>query len=314
MPKVTLKNKTGLIDVTNMISEITWSGSKSEIARKMELSFLYAIHDVHAPKIYPNIGDVMFLYADNGDELFRGKVFFNERVNEQGTIQITCYDDSIRLSKSKGTYNFKGKTAEAITTTVCNEIGISIGKLASTGINQKMLCSAKGMYEIIKEAYEAASLQNKKKYLPRMSKGKLNVIEVGSEVVDYILNDATNIISSGYSENAENVITRVKMYDENDKYIGMVENKEIASLLGVFQDNYTKEKDKQARTVATNMLTGIEREASVTVIGNVACLSGRGIKIEDSATKLQGLFYIESDSHKWSNGQYTTDLTLEFKG
>ncbi len=314
MPKVTLKNKTGLIDVTDMISEITWGGSKSEIARKMELSFLYALHDVHSPKIYPNIGDMMYLYDDEGNELFQGKVFYNERVNEQGTIQITCYDDAIRLSKSKGTYNFKGKTAEAITTTVCNEIGISIGSLASTGINQKMLCSGKGMYEIIKDAYESASLQNKKRYLPRMSKGKLNVIEVGSEVVDYILSDATNIISSSYSENAENVVNRVKMYDENDKYIGMVENKELVSLLGVFQDTYTKEKDKQARTVATNMLTGIERAASVTVRGNVACLSGSGIKIEDSATKLQGLFYIESDTHKWANGQYTTDLTLEFKG
>ena len=169
MPKVTLKNKTGIIDVTNMISTIKWSGSTSGIARVLELEFLYPLHDHYVPKIYPNIGDTMYLY-DDGKELFRGRVFYNERLSEQGTIQITCYDDAIRLSKSKGTYNFKNKTAEAITKTVCNDLGISIGKLASTGIPQKMLCSNMGMYEIIKSAYEGASKQNKKKYHITMKK------------------------------------------------------------------------------------------------------------------------------------------------
>lgn len=156
MPKVTLKNKAGIIDVTNMISIIKWSGSTLEIARVLELEFLYPLHDHYVPKVYPNIGDTMYLYDDTGEELFRGRVFYNERLSEQGTIQITCYDDAIRLSRSKGTYNFKNKTAEAITRIVCNDLGISVGNLVSTGISQKMLCSNMGMYEIIKEAYEAA--------------------------------------------------------------------------------------------------------------------------------------------------------------
>lgn len=314
MPKVTLKNKDGLIDVSNMVADITWGGSKSEIARSMELQFLYPLHDYLAPKIYPNIGEMMYLYDDTGKELFQGRVFYNERLNEQGTIQITCFDDAIRLSKSKGTYNFKKKTAEAITTTVCNDIGITIGKLASTGITQKMLCQGTGMYDIIKDAYDGASLQNKKKYLFLMEKGKLNVIEYGGEVISYVLSADTNIINSSYSENAENVINRVKIYDENDKYIGVVENKQLIALLGVFQEVYTKEKDKQAKTVASNMIQGIEKSIDVTVIGNVECISGKAIKLEDPTTKLKGLFYIESDTHSWSNGQYTTSMTLQFKG
>lgn len=314
MPKVTLKNKTGLIDVSNMTSEITWSGDNSTIARSMELQFLYPLHDYYVPKIYPNIGDMMYLYDDEGNELFQGRVFYNERLSEQGTIQITCYDDSIRLSKSKGTYNFKQKTAEAITTTVCNDLGLSVGKIASTGIPQKMLCQGTGMYDIIKDAYEGASLQNKKKYIFTMLQGKFNVIEYGGEIISYVLNADTNIIESSYSENAENVINRVKIYDENDKYIGVVENKELISLIGIFQDVYTKEKDKQAKTVASNMLQGIEKSVDVIVIGNVECMSGKAIKIEDPITKLTGLFYIESDTHSWSNGQYTTSMTLKFKG
>lgn len=314
MPKITLKNKNGLIDVSELVSEIRWSGSNSEIARSMEIQLLYPLHDYLAPKIYPNIGDMMYLYDDEGNELFQGRVFYNERLSEQGTIQITCYDDAIRLSKSKGTYNFKKKTAETITRTVCNDLGLSVGKIASTCILQKMLCQDTGMYDIIKDAYKGASLQNKKRYLFLMQNGKLNVIEYGGEVIPYVLNADTNILESSYSENAENVINRVKIYDKNDKYIGVVENKQLISLLGVFQDVYKKEKGKQAKTVASNMIQGIEKSVDVTVIGNVECMSGKAIKVEDPITKLTGLFYIESDTHSWSNGQYTTSMTLKFKG
>ena len=310
MPKVSLKNKAAIIDVTSMISEIRWSGSQSEIARVLELSFLYPLHDYYTPKIYPNIGDEIYLYADTGEELFRGRVFYNERFGEQGAIQITCYDDAIRLSKSKGTYNFKNKTAEAITKIVCNDLGMAVGTLATTGISQKMICSNMGMYEIIKEAYEAASKQNGKRYLITMSKGKLHVKQVGNEMVDYILRADTNIIESSYSENAESVVNKVKIYDEENQYLGVVQNDELINLVGVFQEVYTKEEDKQAKTVASSMLQGITKKATVTVKGNTSCLTGKTIKVEDSLIKLMGSFYIESDEHVWANGQYRLKVTL----
>ena len=311
MPKVLLKNKTGMIDVTNMTSTIKWSGSTSQIARVLELDFLYPLHDYYAPKIYPNIGDEMYLYDDTGYELFRGRVFYNERFGEQGTIQVTCYDDAIRLSKSKGTYNFKNKTAEAITRTVCNDLGISVGNLASTGILQKMICSNMNMYEIIKEAYEAAGSQNGKKYLISMKQGKLCVDQVGNEVIDYILRSDTNIIESSYSENAEGMVNKVKIYDENDQYLGVVQNDELIGLFGIFQDIYIKEDDKQAKAVAQSMLQGISQEISVTVRGDTSCISGRTIKIQDSLTKLWCDFCIESDEHEWDNGQHRIKIMLE---
>ncbi len=311
MPRVELKNKTGTTDVTNMISEIRWSGSISEIARVLEIQFLYPLHDYYTPKIYPNIGDTMYLYDDTGEELFRGKVFYNERLSEQGTIQITCYDDAIRLSKSKGTYNFKNKTAEAITRTVCNDLGISIGKLASTGIPQKMLCSSMGMYEIIMSAYESASKQNKKKYHIAMKQGKLYVEEVGKKVLDYTLKADSNILESTYSENAEGVVNKVNIYDEEDQYLGVVQNDELINLVGVFQEIYIKEEDKQAKTMASSMLQGITKEATVTVKGNINCLSGKTIRVEDSLTKLMGSFYIEADEHEWINRQYRTIMVIK---
>lgn len=311
MPKVILKNKTGTIDVTNMTSTIKWSGSTSQIARVLEVDFLYPLHDHYAPKIYPNIGDEMYLYDDNGEELFRGRVFYNERFGEQGTIQVTCYDDAIRLSKSKGTYNFKNKTAEAITRTVCNDLGISIGNLAGTGISQKMLCSNMNMYEIIKEAYKAAGNQNGKKYSITMKQGKLCIEQVGNEVIDYTLRADTDIIESSYSENAEGVVNKVKIYDEDDQYLGVVQNDELIGLLGTFQDIYIKEDDKQAKAAAQSMLQGIEQEISVTVKGNTSCISGKMINIGDSLAKLVGSFYVDSDQHEWIDRQYRVTISVK---
>ena len=136
------------------------------------------------------------------------------------------------------------------------------------------------------------------------------VEEVGKEVLDYILKADSNILESAYSENAEGVVNKVKIYDENDQYLGVVQNDELIGLVGVFQEIYIKEEDKQARTVAQSMLQGIAREAQVTVGGNTSCLSGKAIKIEDSLTKLVGSFYIESDEHEWSNSQYQTRIEL----
>ena len=304
MPKVVLKNKNETLDVTNMISTIKWSGCVLEVARMLELDFLYPLHDHYAPKIYPNIGDEMYLYDDSGEELFRGKVFYNERFGEQGTIQITCYDNAIRLSKSKGTYNFKGKTAEAITRTICNDLGISVGNLASTGISQKMLCSSMNKYEIIKEAYESAGRQNGKRYSIVMRQGKLYVDQVGNETIDYTLRADTDIIESSYTENAEGVVNKVKIYDEDNQCLGVVQNDELIGLLGTFQDVYIKEEDKQPKAMAQSMLQGVFQEISVKAKGNTNCISGKTVKIEDSLTKLMGTFYIESDEHEWCNGQY----------
>lgn len=293
-----------------MVADITWSGSESEIARKLELNFLYPLHDHYTPKIYPNIGDQMYLYDDKEEELFQGRVFYNERLGEQGIIQITCYDDAIRLAKSKGTYNFKGKTAEAITRIVCNDLGVEAGQLVATGIPQKMLCNGVGMYEIIQKAYAGANRQNKKKYRIQMREGKLCVDEIGKEVLPATISAETNILESSYSENAEGVINRVKIYDEKDKYIGVVEDKKLIDLVGVFQDIYTKENDKQAGTVASNMLRGIEQTLELTTLGNISYVSGKLISIEDLTTKQLSLFLIVSDNHSWSRGQYRTNMNI----
>lgn len=306
MIKVLLNN----IDVSSLISSVVWSGNDSEISRTLNISYLYAIEDYYTPKIYPNLGDTIYFYYDDF-EIFRGKVYIVGNEGMQGTINLTCYEDSIKLSKSKGTFNFKNTSAETITEQVLKEVGIEVGQLAQTSFLQKSLYDSENLYTIIKECWENVTLQNGKNYINFMYLGKFYVIETGQDL-EITLDDDKDIISVSYSEDASNIINRVKIYDDESQYSGVVEDSQLIDKFGVFQEIYTKEEDKNANTVAKEMLQGIEQSVSIMCIGNYRCISGYCINVKENKTKLFGKFEITSDSHTWENGNYKMSLELKF--
>lgn len=300
------------VDVSELINSVCWSGNDEDISRTLELSYLYATEDYYAPKNYPNLADTIYFYYDNV-ELFRGKIYNISNDGSQGTINITCYDDSIRLGNSTGTFNIKDVPAETITAMVLKEVDIKVGSIAETKINQKKLYDSEKLYTIITESYKNASLQNGKSYINFMLEGSFNVIETNIDL-GIVLDDEMNITGVSFSEDATNIINRVKIYDESQQYLDVVENTELINKFGVFQEIYTEEEDKQSLAAAKEMLKGIEQSVSVDCLGNYKCISGYVITVNERKTGLSGKFYISSDSHTWENGQYKMSLDLEFRG
>ena len=76
---------------------------------------------------------------------------------------------------------------------------------------------------------------------------------------------------------------------------------------------YKQEENKDSNTEAKAMLNGIEQSCSLTGFGDTSCITGYGVQVKDIHTGLVGLFYIDSDTHRWSGGEYTIDLELNFK-
>ena len=66
-------------------------------------------------------------------------------------------------------------------------------------------------------------------------------------------------------------------------------------------------------------MQGPEKQASVSSLGDIRCVSGRGVNLKDSYTGLTGRFWIQADSHTFDSdtvlGEYshTMELTLEYK-
>ena len=90
----------------------------------------------------------------------------------------------------------------------------------------------------------------------------------------------------------------------------MVQDDESIDLVGVFQDVYVKEEDKQVGTVASGMLQGVEKSIDISVIGDIRCVTGKNIKWEELDNGIKVISYIISDVHMWSEGVYKSALNI----
>lgn len=308
------KNKTH--DITNMVASVSWTGSISQVARQAEITILNAPNDnnITNMKVILRNGDLIKLY-ENNKLIYYGQVLKTEKSNQTGTITYTTYDFLYHLMQSTYTHKWKKKTAEAIAKSVCKKVGIQRGSFAKTKYRiKKLIADDMSIYSIIMTAYTKASKKTHQKYVARMNGRKCNVYKVGTKVTGFNLSDSKNLISVSYEESAENVINKVVIFNKKRKKKGTVKNKSSIKTFGTFQKTYTKGKKGSGKRAAKKLLQGIEKTVNVEVDeGNINCISGNGIKVYDTATGLNAIFWIESDTHTFANGRHTMSLELSFK-
>lgn len=300
-------------DITDYVSSMSWGGSKSQMARKLELKIVNAPLDPNVQKLNIALADPIYLFDDDGKtELFRGFITEREASSTTGTVSYVAYDILFYTLKSKATYNFSGKTAEAIAQMVCGDMEIPVGSLASTGISQKLIVQNKSIYDIISEAYSQATEQNKKEYIILARKGKLCVERRGGIVCEIELAEDSNIISSKYKESITNMVNRVKIYDGEGNPVGMVQNDKDLKY-GIFQQVYTKEEGKDATTTAKSKFVGVEKTFTLECVNFNGAITGAGAIVRDSSTGLSGEVWIDADTHTYSKGVATMSLTVTLR-
>jgi len=296
-------------DITEIVTSTTWSGDYKQAARSIEFGVAVHPHDAYLPRITIMMGDTVRVTDDNGREIFQGFVFDKKKSINSNEMRVIVYDGLIFLLKSKGTYNFKNMTPQAITAKVCKDFGVPTGSLAA-GSPLNRIFNVEYIYNIIMTAYTIESNKTGKLFMPRMRGGALDVIIKGSTVTKFVLDANTTIIDSTYGESIEDAINRVKMFNENGKEIGMIT---LGGIPGIMQDIYVKEKKHNAQAQARGMLKGMERTAEIEALGDFECIAGNAVIIREPYTGLDGLFYIDTDEHTFSNGQHTMRLGLAFK-
>lgn len=301
-------------DITEYISSISWGGSRSEVARKLELKVVNAPLDDNITPLTIDLADPVYLFEDDGvTELFRGFVTEREASSTQGVVTYVAYDLLFYTLKSKATYNFSSKTAETITTMVCNDMEIPVGSLASTGLTQKLIVQNVSIYEIIMQAYTQAYQQNGVSYRVTAKKGLLNVEEMGKIVCEIELTEDSNITSSQYKETLTNMVNKVRIYDGEGNQTGVVQNDTDVKKYGIFQQVYTKEEGKDPTTTAKSMFNGVEKTFTLNCVNHNGAVTGAGAVVRDSSTGLSGVVWIDADTHTWNNGVATMSLTVTLK-
>ncbi|MDF2935273.1 MAG: hypothetical protein K0Q90_646 [Paenibacillaceae bacterium] len=303
-------------DLTALVQRITWSGSIQEAARKLEVELSVSATDswVRAPSV--DLADMLMLFSDGGGELFRGYIFGKSKTLAGNALSLNAYDGMIYLIKSELSRQFQEITAEQVAGAVCKELGVLAGNMAGTGIPQSFPHLGKTGYEAIMTAYTTASRLNGKRYMPRMGRGKLDVVEKGSIVAKRKLQASVHILDSSYGEDLEDMVNTVLLTDEKGNPIGTVSRPDWVSSYGTLQRVYQQEEGKDSATIADGLLQDVSRSASLQVMGGndaLDLIAGNAVQVRESYTGLNGLFYIDEDTHTFENGQHMVSLELNFR-
>lgn len=303
-------------NITGYITSATWAGSAKQAARSVTFCIAYSPNDKEVKTLGIKLGDKIIFYPGYPDDKktkFIGMVTSRERKSEAGELSYTAQDGMIYLLRSNGTYKFINKTPEKITTLICKDVKVKIGDIAKTKLNiSKIFFQERPYYEIIMAAYTKAYRKNSKPYIAQMNRDKLDVIEKGKVIPNFHICQGERITDSSYSENIDNMVNRVYIYNSKNQKIGSISNSKWADKFGIFQNAISVDSGTGTKE-AKSELHGVDKRANLTMIGDCRCISGLGVIIEDSRTGLKGKFWIENDSHQWSDGVYTTTLELAFK-
>lgn len=314
-------------DVTEYIISFTWSGDNNEAARKVEFSIAFNNVSKDSTFINPKIelgSTVIVKYIESVSDLdskeitlFKGKIWIQNRDTSSFEKRFTAYDDLIFLAKSKLNKKFKDSTVYDDIKQVANEWGFNVVLDKGVSLDAKGDFIADGMSctEIFKKALSLQSAKDNKKY-SIMALDENNNIIIGDnstkEVANFSLTDKTNIISSSHGESIENLVSLVYIADTNgdtspDK---SVKGEWALNRFGKVTEIYKPDDKVDTKTAATQLLHSVDIEASLSAIGNIYCVAGKSIEIQEE--NLKGKFFIKSDSHLFSNGQHTMNLTLDF--
>lgn len=316
-------------NLTKLCSELEVSGSLGNVCRQATITLQIGIFTKNFP--YVTIPDYTPIWVRevNNDGSFKTGIFSGIVVDFSKTdkeYKITAFDYAYYLKRSTITKNFNCISAEQGTKEICNELGLNTTYLYPTGIQVSMLVFQKNAYDTIMGLYTEASRQTGEIfYLNADYYNNIYVARAGNYICDNIISPASgdsnvcdgNLLSIEYKETGSNLVNKVNVYDENNQLIDTLYNESYpVTQYGVLQAEYTKEEDKDYKTVVDkSQFHGIEKEIDVEILGDYNAWSGSSVYIEvpwidDIKTKT--LTYIKADTHTWNieTNSYTSKLTL----
>ena len=304
-------NKNVTYDISQLITSLSWSGTDTQASRKLEFSVAQSQLDADFPKVPVETGDIVYFSFDGGLR-FVGRITGFSQSAGGTEISYSASDFLNLLLKSDVSYVFRNTTAEAIAEKVLSDFGIEAGKLARTKVTiQKWIVDSENAYNVLIGAYYKAFRKTRKKYFPVMDGTKVSVIEKGEDC-GAVLQLSSNVKSTTLEENADEIVNKVLIFDEDGKKIGSMQNSDSIRLFGIHQQILKKEKGTNARKEAEALFKEPTREASVEATGDIRCTAGKSIVLKDTQTGLLGRFWIESDSHSFSGSEHTMSLKLAF--
>jgi len=311
----------GELDISNRSGNLVWSYQGETLG--VNLTFDFVAYDIEV-----ETGDIIRLKDNEDDETIIIGIVVSK--SEKGNVYTySVFDFGWYLNKSDVIIQFNNVIATSAIKQLLRKIGIECGQLPymSTLIN-KIYIDAKPS-DIIKEILEQVFLETGKQYFFEMSGSKLDIIEVGSEVLELEFKYADNLAplkiddvvgeDFTYTESIESMKNSVVVVSSDQDFYRILENKKDQDSInkyGLLQEviKVDQKNESQSRNIANNALKELNRKMTSTSIplrGHKKIKQYRKLKINLPGTKLIGTFLILSANHTYSDGDYMTSIMLE---
>lgn len=321
--KKTTKTTESMDDLATLtMGKITWEGSRLQVARRLEFQYAQDARDPNLPNYVINCGETVYGYDEDGNLQFQGNVYSVEKNVQASTVKVLAYDNLFILTRSKTTRKFSNITAEDITRSICQEMGIKVGNLAETGIKVSFIAQDKTGYQIIMMAYTEAAAQinaSKKEgepdvvFHPVMDGDKLDVIKKGTLIENFEANQYSNIMNSRYKESIEKVVNKIMLTDQQGNVTGYQSKADSIKKYSMVQAVYKQNPKKAMKDQLTKIFHGPDRTGILEMLGDYRAKASYSIKISDILPEMTGQFWIKSDTHNFENGIHTMKLEIEFE-
>lgn len=305
-------------DVSELFSEITWSGRKGSAARSIEVTMMdddakgQARIEIDVEKGYTCI------FRWKKKEVFRGIIM--KTVQSHGKIiKWKAYDECIYLANSKDSFSYENKTATHIFKDCAKRAGLTVEKAVNTEKKIPSLQKQKSyFYDCILESLSETYKKTKKRYYVRAEKGKISLLRRKEHTVQWVVEVGENVTGYTYSKSIEKIKTRFRIYSKEGGVVYEKKNAALEKKIGKFimvdsvNDNQT---DAQIRELVNSMVEENghpEESLSVETMGIISAISGSCLYVMIPHLGIKRTFYIDEDKHTFKGEKHTMSLKLNF--
>lgn len=310
------------ISITEYVLRYVWSGDVEQCARRLDFEIAFNTPDKDAGFIGLDLklgGTILLEYVDDygsSTELFNGRIFSRKRNSNTYTFEFVAYDQLIYLAKNKLCLAFYNAKATDAINLICSKIGIETAEGNPTlGTLINFMADEKSGSEIIQMILAKVRADTGIVYTASAINGQLTVIKQGTVIEGYAADASGGVTSADHSENIENMINRVELWDDHGNFVTAITADNDIKEYGMLQEIYKIQPPVEGESVdnykaAEALLNSIESESQLHAVGNIQCVSGYSVLVKEEG--LQGSFLIKSDVHTFENNTHMMDLTLTY--
>lgn len=297
-------------DLAQLVQTMSWSGSVRQTARELSATLAVPRDGSVTP---PALREGAYLTLRRaGETVFTGPLLTATTSSQDSLVDLSALDRGRFLAGNEGWYSFSGVTPETAAAAIARDYGIPVGALASTGVSVSRKFPGVALDKILRTLYGLAGEQSGKRYLVRFTgDGALEVVEKPSTA-------SLSIVSTMAVTNTwdiTNLQNSVAIRTQEGALVRRVEDGASVALNGRLEHVITQRDGEDAGKEAQAWLedTGLQQNLTVETLGDPWLITGGAVLLKDTSSGVSGLFWIDSDTHTWKNGQYYCKLTLNFR-